>query len=301
MRWLHICPRLLHDGSMSINVPPRRLIFSGLLRRGGRGLLAPSKPWTPEDIAIGDRLFWLVPETLQPTSGTSPYTSTGWNNLWTGVGGVGNFTVGTGSPNIIDPSTVDFKGGRRVEIVEVDTDFFAGPGAASLYANFNNGLGVTLGFTFFCADADATQLLAATFNTTLTQLGFYFRYIGTTGAVRLVVSDASGTALIDRSSSTGLVPLNVANTVAFQIKEQSPGVGNTGINDWELHINGRLSASGEIGSTQAFNTGNPQGALSIGRRSGQANEWFEGRLSHIVASKGLYAANLAAYLESLRV
>jgi hypothetical protein len=95
------------------------------------------------------------------------------------------------------------------------------------------------------------------------------------------------------------VALSTYHTVAVQFADRTPGVGSSGVNDWEIYINGALAVFGEL-STLSPSSADPQGQLEIGRRSESASEFYEGALFYSYASKGLYAKQLAGYLERQR-
>lgn len=271
----------------------------------GRGAVAweeeaSSGAWSPAMIPAADRLFWLEPAGLRPTSGTSPYACTSWVNSW--ADGSGDFTVLTGTPNIVDPSAVHFTGSRRVGLVEADTDAFLAGGAASIYKPFHDGTGVTLAVAFLSIDPDTTQMICATDNTTATNHGFFLRFDGGANErCTITIHDGSGTALISIVTATDTFLSGAANVVVVELKDRTPGVGGTGTMDLGVWANSVIVAAAELPASPLPSTTNPQAAFTLGRRGGQASEWFEGNLYHVIGARGTYGAQLAAYMERLRV
>jgi len=256
--------------------------------------------FSPLSIPTADRLFWLEPGGLRPTSGSSPYAATSWVNAW--ADGAGDFSVLTGSPNIVDPSAVHFTGSRRVGLVEADTDAFLAGGAASLYRPFHDGTGSTFTAAFLSTDPDTTQMLCATDNTTATNHGFFVRFDGGANErCTVTIHDGSGTALVSLITANDTFLSGAANVIVVEFKDRTPGVGATGTMDLKIWANGVLVAAAELPASPLPSTTNPQAAFTLSRRGGQASEWFEGNFYHAIGVRGAYGTQLAAYMETLRI
>lgn len=250
----------------------------------------------PLSIPDADRLWWLEPTTYQPLTGASPYAATGWNDLW----GLRNFTTLSGGPDIVDPSTVFFKGGRRMEFVQANQDCLAGPGIPADYAAFSNGLKATFACSFLATDVDTTMILGATGNTGVGQIDSFWRIDNVNERVTLGIGNDVERAL-SIISPIGSVPAGSAHTVVTEFGNLTPGVGNSGIDDFTMRIDGRLIQSGELDSTVITDLAPPQSVMTLGRRGGQVTEFYGGVMWHNIAAKNFYGRRLSLYLESLRV
>lgn len=243
---------------------------------------------------MSDQLFLLEPSSLKPSGGQAPYAATAWGNSF--VDGLGDFLV-QGSPEIHD-SVLFFLGGRRVEFVELEDDWFKGPGTPSLYRWGHDGTGMGVGGAFWSDDPDGTQALMSTNNATANQAGLHVRFDGPNARVVFAIYDGSGTPLVPLTGSpNGSAPLDAGNTWSLEFKNRTPGVGGTLVDDYSFRVNGVLYATGELGASQVPSVGDPASVLGIGRRGSSASEYFEGGMYYAAGLRGLYGQFISDYLE----
>lgn len=255
--------------------------------------------FTPLSIPPADRLFFADGTTLQPASGSSPYAATGWGNLLSG--GVGDLTVGSGHPNIFDPSAVHFLGGRRVQLVQADLDHFVCPGDAATYAAFSNGAGGTGILGFLPTSTDTAQFLFGTDNTTVNQTGFWLRYDGTSERLAFGWNDSSGTALLTVTTDNDSCLLGEPHVVSLQIADRTPGFVEDDVYDVEIRLDNKLIEGLELGASKVPPAGNPQGPMHIGRRVVTAAGYLGADLFLVGAALGLYGKPLSQWAETQRI
>ena len=250
------------------------------------------------EIPLADRLFWLENSSYQPLTGVSPYAATGWNDLW----GLRNFLTSGGAPDIIDPSTIWFDGNRRMQFVQANSDSMVGPNPIADYAPFSNGDRATLAVSFLGIDVDPTMMMCATCSSATPVTGIFFRADTQNERVVFGVSNSSGVAhAINIAAPNDIAPFGVAHTAVIEVANNTPGQGDTGVDDFRLWLDGSLRISGELGSNVVFDTGQPQAVMAIGRRGGSNVEFFGGVMWHCIGTRGWYGREIATYLESRRV
>jgi hypothetical protein len=150
----------------------------------------------------------------------------------------------------------------------------------------------------FKANAGANRMLCSTFNTVLTNVGMFVRFAPATNRLQWIVSDGTGTAVINLTVD-GPFTAGVVHTWAIDFMDRTPGVGASGTDDFRAYVDNALVASGELGTVEP-SAAAPQAALYVGRRS-TASELFDGTMGGLVWFAGeTRAQELCAYLETLR-
>lgn len=245
-------------------------------RRGGA-----SSVWTPASVAAADRGFWFE-STIVHDSGT-PDKVTEWTDLW-GSYDVAPDVVGH-EPEYIGNDT-DYAAGVSIDFTSVNLDDLTG-GTNADFKYLHDGSGGTVGGAFNCKNTAAAQVVIGTMNSAATNTGLLIITDGTAEDMQIYWGDGTGAFVLNTSTSASSCPINQVNTFAFQCEDAASG------DDWYFWLNGSLVLSGTISVTPS--TANSTGELHIGRRV--ASTWyFDGTMGEMVGLKGLYGAELAAYL-----
>jgi hypothetical protein len=258
---------------------------------------AGSPLWSPQFITSGNR-FWA-----EAANFTGTTTLTGVTNRYQGTGALGSFTA-TGSParSAVD---ADYPGLVSFTELEASTQYITAAGAVGDYVKSCNGGADGMTYAGICKITDAAdnaQLILALCNTTGTSKGPFLRWRNT-GDIQLGASDGA-TQFLDENTTGGPAPANVVFDWSLWIgADKSPGVGSSGINDFELRLDNVLRLAGELGASQSWGAANPAGVPRFGSRSPAyaASDAFEGTMGGLIfMCEGNYSALISSYMRRLR-
>lgn len=261
------------------------------LRPGPEAEASEGEAWAPADW-IGGVLFHYE----------ATYTDTGSDgdaDEWANEAGSFPDAVTAFAPAITDPDN-ELTTGKSLAFDGTGT-YFTNVGTLLQARPFHNGEGAGIAVLFKGTTADGSQGIAATAGTLGSQVGFLMRYSGTTETAYLYIHDGVNTLV----SESFAVSLNQWAVFGFYFEDKTPGVGATGIDDWEVWYANAASAasvvaSGELGASDSPNTGDPENRLGLGTGNGNVGSWrFNGRIGAIVGGVGDDLENAMAYLRGL--
>lgn len=237
--------------------------------RGGTAAL-----WTPNAVPIADRGFWGDSSSFEH-DGTDIQT---WTDLWGGS----DVLTSQGTTEIQRVVSARFRSGIAAQLSEAAVNYFSGALAAASYVAMSNGGPVTIGFAYYTADSDDTQLLSATCNMAATNVGHGIRARGASAGIGLGFGDGVD---FDTVNTDSVAALSAVHTIAFD---------QLGL-DWRLYVDRSLVSSGTI---DAVSAAAPGGAWRVGARSPTANEYFTGEIETAIWFRQRRANDLIGFLES---